>query len=84
MDIQNKVIDIIKTLSGAENIFMEDFLQENVGLDSFGTINLLLALEDEFQIEFDESDMDSFSLKTVSDIYELVKKYVGDDYEKIS
>ena len=55
---------------------MYDELTTDLGLDSLGMISLLVALEDTFHIELDESDMDPLALQTVADIVQLIEKYM--------
>lgn len=51
-------------------------LKEDLGLDSLNMVELIVELEDVFNIEFAESDLDPTKLLTVSHVYELVEKYV--------
>ena len=53
-------------------------LQNDLGMDSLGLIMLLTMIEDTFEIELDESDMDPFALRTVQDVIDLVAKYCHD------
>lgn len=82
METNEKVIGIIKELSGLENISLDSNLQGDIKLDSLTMVTLLIQIEDEFQIELDESDMNPFDLETVESVVELVKKYIGDADEK--
>lgn len=78
MDIENKVFDLLKELSGNETIKLSDTLKNEIALDSLGMVTLLVEIEDVFQIELDESDMNPFELITVSDVVELVKRYLDE------
>lgn len=51
-------------------------LKEDLGFDSLGLTELIVALEDDFAIEFQMADLDPAQLNTVLDIYVLVQKYV--------
>lgn len=79
MKIINDIIAILFDLSGAKNINLEHELQGDLGLDSLQMITLLIMLEDKFNILLDEADMNPFDLITVSNVVDLVKKYVGGD-----
>ena len=81
MDVQERVFNIIRELSGAENISLESSLQGEIYLDSLSMVTLLIMVEDGFNIVLDESDMNPFDLITVNDVVALVKKYVGDEDE---
>lgn len=78
MSITNRVLIILKELSGLDDILIEDNLQNDLGLDSITMVTLLLEIEEEFRITLDESDMNPFDLITVADVIVLVEKYVGE------
>lgn len=69
------VNEILKEKSFCENITPELKLNEDLGLDSLNMVELMVELEERFNIEIDESDLDPAELQTVSQIYALVKKY---------
>ena len=52
-------------------------LTVDLSLDSLRMVMLLVTLEDSFEIELDESDMNPFALITVQDVVNLVMKYVA-------
>lgn len=81
MLLQDRVICILKDLSGLDVIETNNSLVEDLGLDSFYMVTLLIEIEDNFNIELSESDMNPFDLSTVQDVVDLVKKYCGDEYE---
>lgn len=84
MENTEKVIVLLKELSGKEEIKESDRLQDDIGLDSLGMVTLLVEIEDTFLIELDESDMNPFDLSCVSDVVELVEKYCEVNHEKES
>lgn len=51
-------------------------LSEDLGFDSLSLVELIVDLEDRFDIEIDESDLDPVHIKTVGQIYSLVDKYL--------
>lgn len=57
-------------------------LQNDLGMDSLGLIMLLTMIEDTFEIELDESDMNPFALQTVQDVIDLVTKYADGQKEE--
>ena len=79
--INDKVIEILAELSGTENISTENHLQNDLGLDSMLMVTLLIEIEENFNIELDESDMNPFDLNIVQDVISLVEKYGGDKNE---
>lgn len=82
MNIKEKVYEILRDLSGLDEISDVDLLQMDLGLDSLNMVTLLIELEDCFNIEFEESDMNPFALKKVEDIVELIEKYLEVDNEE--
>lgn len=76
MEILDKVIGIFKELSNTEDILSEHELKKDLSLDSLNMVMLLVMIEDTFEIELDESDMDPFKLLTVKDVVDLVLKYM--------
>ena len=81
MEIFEKISKILSELSGIKDIKPEDDLKEDLALDSLSMVTLLLEIEETFEIELDESDMNPFDLNTVEDAVKLTEKYLGDDYE---
>lgn len=73
--MKNLVNEILKEKSFCEDITPELKLNEDLGLDSLNMVELMVELEERFNIEIDESDLDPAELQTVSQIYALVKKY---------
>ena len=81
MQIKDRVIELLKSMSGLENIGDNDRLQEDIALDSLEMVLLLVELEDALGIELDESDMNPFDLSTVADIVRLAERYCGGSNE---
>ena len=82
MSIHVQVIEIVKKLSGAKTVTLEHSLQSDLAIDSLNMVTLLLELEDQFQIELKESDMNPFDLTTVESVVNLIERYVEGGYEK--
>ena len=72
--VETKIIEILTEL-GAENITLTSELRDALGLDSLQMVILLIALEDIFEIELEEADIDPALLVTVEDVISLTKKY---------
>lgn len=74
MCVEDKVFNIILDMTGASRqeveMCEELFL---LGIDSLQKVDLILRLEECFQIEFDESDLDPEQLTTVTDVVVFVK-----------
>ena len=76
MDVCNKVFEILKELSNQDTITNDSRLLQDLALDSLSMVMLLLQIEEAFEIELDESDMNPNDLETVSQVIDLVSKYV--------
>lgn len=70
------VNEILKEKSFCDDITAELKLNEDLGLDSLNMVELMVELEERFDIEIDESDLDPAALQTVEQVYALVAKYV--------
>lgn len=51
-------------------------LKDNLGFDSLRIVELIVALEEEFGIELDESDLNPECFNIVADLYSLLGKYI--------
>lgn len=76
MESFDTVSEILSELSGVENIYAEQDLQLDLGLDSLQLVTLLIMLEENFQITLNESDMNPFDLINVNNVINLVEKYL--------
>ena len=68
-------------LSGQEVFDNDAKLQENLALDSLAMVTMLVQIEDVFEIQLDEADMNPFDLITVQNVIDLVEKYCGEGNE---
>ncbi|MDY5627629.1 MAG: acyl carrier protein [Clostridia bacterium] len=73
--MREKVYEIIKELSGIEDINDGMFLSEDLGFDSLDVITMLVELEERACIEFEASDINPEDLNTVGSIVTLMEKY---------
>ena len=75
--VENTINKILLESSPIQNgLSTTHSLKDNLGIDSLGMVELMVALEEKFDIEFDESDLDPENIKIVSDLYALVHRYV--------
>ena len=82
MKIFDQVVAVLSELSGTESVRLEDELKNDIGLDSFGLVNLILTLEERFGITMDDSDMNPFDLINVQNVVTLVERYLnGESHE---
>lgn len=76
-EIEKQVIEIIEELSLMTIQDADVTLTGDLSMDSLRMVMLLVTLEDSFEIELDESDMNPFALITVQNVIDLVMKYVS-------
>ena len=81
MNTKEKVIAVLAGLSGMPTVTEEDTLSKSLALDSLAHALMILELEDAFEIQFKEVDMNPFDLITVADVIALVERYVGGQNE---
>lgn len=81
MKIEEKVKDILCELSGEKTVENTSRLQEDLALDSLMMVTMLIEIEDVFDIELEETDMNPFDLNMVQNVIDLVAKYCGDTNE---
>ena len=73
--MREKVNEILMGKSFCNEITPELKLKEDLGLDSLNLVELMVEIEEKFEIEIEESDLDPAELQTVSRLYDLVEKY---------
>jgi len=71
-DVANKVKEIIAEQLGQdlENVVDSANFTDDLGADSLDTVELVMALEDEFDLEIPEDD--SANIKTVKDAMDYI------------
>ena len=81
--IVNKIDSIIVETAFYEDVLKSELLlKDDLGIDSLGIVELLVKLEQAFNIEFDESDLDPQKIQTVGDLHNLINNYVNKkDYD---
>lgn len=72
-DVNKRVIDVIRTFNkskGSKRIETSYSLSKDLGLDSLDTVELIVALEEEFSMEF--PDKEAERMKTVAQLVDYV------------
>ena len=67
-----KIKQIIEKLFNIKNITTDTDIREDLGVDSIGLLQLVMAIEDEFEIQVEEQDLEK--IHTVADIMEYIKE----------
>lgn len=71
-----RIKSIIETVCHTERPADGDRLKEDLGLDSLSLVSLLVAIEDELEIRFDEAALDPDVLLDVGSLIDLVRRTV--------
>ena len=73
-----KIVNEIKKLvnNGTDANITEETSLVELGIDSLMTVELVLGLEDAFNIQFNDWDLEMENLRNVRDIVNLVNKYI--------
>lgn len=69
-----KIQRLVEGQLGIKGVKPEDRLLEELGAQSADVVNLISALEDQYDIDIDEDEISE--LKTVEDLYLAVKEQV--------
>lgn len=77
-DVKEGVFKILSDLSGVSVNEAQMKLVEDIGLDSLMLVTMLIEIEEEFDIELNESDMNPYDFITAGDVIAMTERYVGD------
>lgn len=72
MNIEEKVIDTLKKSSSVADAIEREDLLSYMGIDSLKLVEVIIALEDTFNIEFNLSSLNPSEIRTVKDLIDLV------------
>lgn len=84
LQLDETAVNILRNLSGIEDIRMGHTLAGDLGLNSLHMVSMLLELESALDITLDESDLNPYDLEKVEDLCRLASRYVEteDDGER--
>lgn len=78
VDMENRIFNIVREILSEhfclsrDSIELDSDLTKDLGADSLDKIELIMALEDEFEVEILNSDMDG--CKTVKDVVNALQR----------
>lgn len=84
MDYQEKIYNILKSLiesgtveinKGVKSLSTSDSIEE-LGMNSITFIKMIIEIEEEFDIEFSEDQLDARSFHTINDIIHAIIEQV--------
>lgn len=79
--ILDKIINCVKEVDCSANVTQDSHFQNDLGFDSLDAVELVMKLEDEFEIEIYDSEAESLYDKTVKDVFKFIKEKL-DEKEK--
>lgn len=59
----------------AEAMTLETKIAEDLGADSLDVVELLMAIEDEFEVEIPDEEIDN--IKTIGDVVEYIQNHMA-------
>ena len=77
-NVKEGVFKILSDLSGVSVNEAQMRLVEDIGLDSLMLVTMLIEIEEEFNIELNESDMNPYDFITAGDVIAMTERYVSD------
>lgn len=72
--IREKIVEIIKDELNVTDFEMDENLVETYEIDSISLLDFFMTIEDEFDIEFEDEELES--LRSANDIIDLIEKKV--------
>lgn len=69
------VEEYIRNLTGFEGVFDKDVNINVYGLDSLKRVELVIAIEEGFGINFNDTDLTQSNFETIGSINSLLEKY---------
>lgn len=77
--IFEKIVEIIRVQFNIEesDINLETSFMDDLNADSLDLVELIMSLEDEFELEIEDEEVES--IKTVGDAVEYINKVAGED-----
>ncbi len=74
--MEKEIMKILAAMSLLdEGEIMENDMLTDIGIDSLKIVEVIMEIEDHFNIKFNDSDLDPEALDTVKSVIDLVKKY---------
>jgi NADH dehydrogenase (ubiquinone) 1 alpha/beta subcomplex 1 len=76
-DVEDRILDVLKKFDKVDpsKVHVDAHLVNDLGLDSLDVVEVVMAFEDEFSIEVNDTDAEN--VLTVQDAIKLVSKQLG-------
>ena len=75
--MKDKIIQIIKDACALEEEVKENSDLKTLSLDSLSFVEMLVNIENEFEIEFEDEELNFFDWENVSDLINAVKEKIN-------
>lgn len=78
-NIAEKIMEIIKSRLKSEekiNMVTADIPLLSLGIDSILALSILVEIEEEYDIEIDDSDLNMDRIRTINAFADLVRSYI--------
>lgn len=72
--MKEKIFKIIKDLSNTDIELSEETLLSDIGINSLKLVTLIVTLEEELNVQFDDSDLSTQQIKTIGNIIVMISK----------
>lgn len=79
--ILDRIINCVKEVDYHSEVTQDTHFQNDLGFDSLDAIELVMKLEDEFEIEIFDNEAEALYDKTVKDVFKFIKEKL-DEKEK--
>jgi acyl carrier protein len=77
--MKERIITMIKDACAlAESNINEKTKLSEISLDSLSFIQLIVNLEDEFDIQFEDEELNIYDFKTVNDLVDIVEEKINE------
>lgn len=75
--IEERVFRVVREQLGVDEVEREQSLADNLGADSLDVVELVMELEEEFDLNI--SDDDSEKVRTVGDAVDCISRLIGEE-----
>tara|TARA_B110000858_G_C17711191_1_gene430645 strand:- start:382 stop:630 length:249 start_codon:yes stop_codon:yes gene_type:complete len=77
IEIRKQVLDLVRSVSGNENIIEDSLLLDEGWIDSLTTITLLTEVEEKFSIVIEADELSHENFNTIENISKLISSKNG-------
>jgi acyl carrier protein len=71
--IEDRLITVVAEMLGLDEVNPKNFLIKDLGADSLDCIEILMEIEEEFDIEIPDEDAEKFKNTTIQEMIDYIK-----------